>query len=220
MKRAFLLTLPLLLALGLLITACTDNESHPYFTRMNVAPACGVAPRQIEALAIVSGGNESGSPTGGNNKLDVRWDFGDGATAQTSLAYHEYHLPGEYEVKVTGTDPDGKVANYSQFVTVLEDSMIVEGSTDLPDSNVFLMAVVQFDVRVNNCNIDPDIDEDYRNLTFKWETHSPGNHIFYGRSPKFKYGRVGEYRPVVTVTSPAMAVTRTDTLFVRVLPRP
>src|SRR5210317_1318757 len=97
MKRALLLLLPASLLVFLAISGCND-ESLPRFTRVRVYPACGIMPLQVEGLAIASGGNESGSPTGGNNNLEITWDFGDGTTGQTSLAYHTFTEARDYDV--------------------------------------------------------------------------------------------------------------------------
>jgi len=220
MKRAVLLSLLLLSASGLGLTGCNDDESTPYFTRLTVTPACGVVPLQVEGLAIATGGNETGPATGGNNNLEMTWDFGDGVNSNTSISYHEYATPGEYNVVVTGKDPDGQVATISQMVIVLPDTMTVEASHDRADSTALRGEPIQFNVLADACSIDPDEDDDYRNLTFKWEMKSPMNHVFYGRSPVFAYGAIGDYYPVCTVTLPSLAVSRSDTLFVRIVNAP
>ena len=89
MKRAFLLLVMALLLLAV-ATGCNDDESKPAFTRLRVSPDCGVIPLDVEGYAVLSGGDESGDPMGGNNSLEIDWDFGDGGTGSTTIAYHRY----------------------------------------------------------------------------------------------------------------------------------
>ncbi len=85
MKRACMLLFPALMILAVVV-GCVD-ESKPTFTRVRVTPQCGVVPMDVEGYAILSGGNETGDPLGGNNNLEVKWAFGDGGTGNTSISY-------------------------------------------------------------------------------------------------------------------------------------
>lgn len=212
MKRACLFLLPAaLLALCLPLGGCND-ESKPAFTRILVTPACGVAPLQVEAYAIVSGGNEGGDPTGGNNNLDVTWDFGDGHAGTTSLAYNQFSLPGSYEVVATASDPDGNTASARYFVTVLADSLMVSALSDFPLGTVTTNDTIRFDVQAESCDIDPDSPSDYVKMIFRWEMNDAGMNIYEKKAPAFRYAAAGEYDVYLTVTYPAWAVTRRDTL--------
>lgn len=227
MKRAFLLLLPAVLLVFLSIAGCND-ETEPSFSRMTVYPDCGVAPLQVEGLAVATGGNESGDPTGGNNNLEITWSFGDGTSGgSTSLAYHTYHLPGDYTVVATAVDPDGKTTARTQLVRVMADTLAVDASSNFPDGIATVNDTVRFDVRAMSCEVNPDIEDDYRNLSFSWGmddsffVYAPTDtlhleYVYYSRRPSFLFADPGTYEVTVSVTFPALATTRHDTLYIEV----
>ncbi|MCP4291922.1 MAG: PKD domain-containing protein [bacterium] len=211
MKRAQLILLPAVLLVFLAIAGCND-ESQPKFTRIRVYPDCGIAPMNVEGLAIVSGGNESGDPTGGNNNLEITWDFGDGGSSNTSIAYHTFTLPGEYNIVATATDPDGQTDSISQMVTVMADSLDINTSTNFLGNAATTNDTVRFDLRAESCGIDPDVDGDYRNLVFTWHMNDGTDTIMTSHRPHYQFPASGIYDVIVDVTYPAGAITRHDTL--------
>ena len=208
MKRAFLLLLPAALLIFLAIAGCND-ESKPSFTRVRVFPNCGVMPLQVEGLAIASGGNESGDPTGGNNNLEIDWDFGDGSTSQTSIAYHTFIEAGDYEVVVTATDPDGEKATATYGVTVLADTLDISASSDFPDGNVTTADIVHFGLRAAACDINPDVPGDYVKMSYRWVIDGT---VVAVQTPSYQFLIPGSYDVYLAATYPALAVTRRDTL--------
>jgi len=160
MKRACML-LVLALLLLTVATGCQD-ESKPAFTRLRVTPECGVVPMDVEGYAVLSGGNETGDPLGGNNSLEIKWDFGDGGTGNTTIAYHRYYTEGEHTVTVTGRDPDGNVTTAQIQVTALSDSLIMLAGSDFPDGNVTTADTVRFQmIEVTSCDVDfPEVQGD------------------------------------------------------------
>ncbi|MBK6733290.1 MAG: PKD domain-containing protein [bacterium] len=171
------------LALAFLATGCKE-DNKPRITRMNVSPACGVAPVEVIATAYVSGGDETGDPLGGNNGLDMTWNYGDGGTGSTSVSYHTYNTPGEYTVVVTATDPGGEAASASVPVVVLPDSLVVEVSTNFPGNNPTTADVVRFDAVVQSCAVDyPAVPGDAVKLAFRWEMNDPTNRVFTEAQP-------------------------------------
>jgi PKD domain len=219
MKHAITVALPAVLLLALLVGGCND-ESVPEFTRLVVNPSCGVMPLEIDGFAAVSGGNESGDPTGGNNNLEMTWDFGDGTTGQTSIAYHIYDEPGTYNVRVTATDPDGQTAEISTPVVVRADTLTVEAASNFhgefvnaeDEGRVTTGQQILFNLFAESCDIDPTNDEHYRNLTFVWHMNDSADRVYYSRNPIFSYDTAGEYDATVAVTHPALAATRKSTL--------
>ncbi|MGD9546966.1 MAG: PKD domain-containing protein [Candidatus Krumholzibacteriia bacterium] len=240
MKRACLILLPAAVLACAGLTGCND-ESKPAFTRINVTPGCGVVPLLVEGYAVVSGGDESGSPTGGNNNLDITWSFGDGHTANTSIAYNRYTDPGDYLVTVRAEDPSGNTTTITYPVRALADSLVIEGYSNFPDGIVTTADTVRFDCLAASCDIDPDsyvpddpataIDEemfgDYVKLTFEWDMDygfldvgDPFNpdddewfqYVYRTKNPVFSFPEAGEYDVVLAMTYPAWAVTRWDTL--------
>ncbi|MCB1183856.1 PKD domain-containing protein [bacterium] len=201
MKRACLLLLPALLLLAL-AAGCND-ESKPVFTRVRVTPACGVAPLQVEAYGVVSGGNETGDPAGANNLLDMTWKFGDGGTGSTTVAYHRYDVPGEYTVTVTATDQDGNTASAQVPVVVMADSLVITATSSVPDGNVTVGQPITFALTAMSCDIDfPTVPGDSVKMAYRWEMGDAAATVFSGAGPTFSYGVAGEYDVTVAVTNP------------------
>lgn len=224
MKRVLTFTAICLaaLALFLLVGGCKE-DSKPIITRVNVTPACGVAPVAVVATAYASGGDESGSPLGGNNNLEMSWQFGDGGTGATSVAYYTYTTAGEYNVIVTATDPAGETASASVPVVVLPDSLVVEVATNFPGGTLTTDDVVRFDATVYTCGVDyPTVPGDAVKLAFRWEMNDaanrvfddaqPGNQLTPEGDPGVRFTVPGEYDVELTVTYPAWAVTRHRTI--------
>ncbi len=233
MKRALFLLLPAVLLVLIALVGCED-ETNPKFTRLRVYPDCGVAPLNVEGLAIASGGNESGDPTGGNNNLEITWDFGDGgAGGSTSVAYHTFtrdenqtfQRDTTYTVTVKAVDPDGKTTTISTLVHVMADTLAIEASSNFPGGAATTNDTIRFDLHALACNINPDIDDDYRNLVFNWDMGdtfvvfegSPPEpvsypYVFSNRQPVFNYEEAGAYDVTVSVTYPELATTRYATL--------
>lgn len=215
MKRAFLLLLPAVLLVFLSIVGCGD-ETQPRFTRIRVYPECGVIPMSVDCLAVASGGNESGSPTGGNNNLEINWSFGDGGNGSTSIAYHTFTTPGQYTVVATATDPDGKTASVSQLVTVMSDTLAVDILTNFPSGSATVNDTINFNVQAASCTIDPDVDDDYRNLMFLWQMNDGSGTEYLTRQPRYQFTSAGSYDVVLSVNYPALSVVRKDTFHVEI----
>ncbi|MFO7610587.1 MAG: PKD domain-containing protein [Candidatus Krumholzibacteriia bacterium] len=214
MKRTILI-----LAAGVLLLAaagCKD-ENKPVITRIFASPACGVAPLQIEAYGVASGGNETGEATGGNNNLEFRWDFGDGATGSTAISYHTYRVPGEYTVSLRVEDPDGESAVRSVPVVVYADSLFVE-ATSSATGPVTTADTVSFDYRSGTCGVDADSESDRSSyLEQRWLMHDPGftgGGVYRGPTPRHTFSAPGTYDVELIVTYTGWAVTRRDTVTV------
>lgn len=209
----------LILAAGLLLLAvagCND-ENQPAITRLFADPDCGVAPMQVEVYGIASGGNESGSATGGNNNLDFTWNFGDGTTSSTSIGYHTFTVPGEYTVTLKVEDPDGNSATRTVPVTVVADSLRVEAVVETAGP-IDTSTPVQFNYSAGTCGVDADSDSDRASyLRQTWVMGDPGfsgGGVYTGAEPRHTFSAPGTYQAVVTVTYTAWAVTRRDTVTV------
>lgn len=228
MKRVLTVTAICLAALSLaLLAAGCKEDSKPRITRMNVTPTCGVAPVSVVATAYASGGDESGSPMGGNNNLEMVWQFGDGGTGGTSVAYHTYDVAGEYNVIVTATDPAGETARAELPIVVLPDSLMVEVVTNFPNNDPTTDDVVRFDATVYTCGVDyPTVPGDAVKLAFRWrmndtagrvfEEAQPGRQVTPEGDPGVRFTVPGEYAVELTVTYPAWAVTRHRTIHLTV----
>jgi len=214
MKRVtILLAICLATVLMVLAAAGCKEDSKPRITRMNVSPACGVVPVEVIATAYVSGGDESGDPLGGNNNLEMAWNFGDGGTGGTSVAYHTYNVAGEYNVVVTATDPAGETASATVPVTVLPDSLVLDISPTFPGGTLTTADTVEFDVVATSCDVNsPAVQGDAVKLTFRWDMNDPTNRVTSNPTPAFRFATAGEYDVELTVTYAAWAVTRRETV--------
>ncbi len=211
MKRALLLLVPALLLLAL--ADCSQDESKPTFTRLRVTPSCGVAPMAVEGYAILSGGNETGDPLGANNNLEIKWDFGDGGTGNTTIAYHTYKTHGIWPIIVTGTDPDGNTAVARDTVFVFPDSLVMQAGSDFPDGNVTTADTVRFDIMASSCGIDyPTVLGDSVKLEFHWVMGDADTTQYTVTAPEFRFDTPGQYEVKVSVFYPAWAVLRQQTL--------
>ncbi len=207
MKRAFMLLMPAILLIALAVTGCKD-ESKPVFTRIMATPTCGVLPMDVEVFAAVSGGNETGDPMGGNNGLEVNWNFGDGGTGTTSVSYHQYTEPGTYDIIVTAVDPDGNTTSTSIPVTVMADSLVVTASAS--NSTPAVGERVKFDMTAIGCSVDyPTVPGDSVKLAYFWEIMGTASaDTFRGAGPTFTFAASGHYDVKMAATYPAEAVTR------------
>jgi PKD repeat protein len=224
MKRVLLLLAPAVLLLAI-VAGCNEEESKPVFTRLHVTPNCGVVPLDVEGYAILSGGNESGDPLGGNNNLEVQWQFGDGGTGSTSLAYHTYAVPGEYTVIVTGTDPDGNTTTTSTPIVALADSLVIDaGSSNFPDGNCSCVDTVRFIIAAESCDIDyPTVLGDSVKMEFKWDMGDMGgvdNTTYRVVAPEFRFREAGVYEVEAVVFYPGWAVERRQILTFNVATAP
>ncbi|MFT5232283.1 MAG: PKD repeat protein [Candidatus Krumholzibacteriia bacterium] len=213
MKSARMLLVPAILLIALATGGCQDEDSEPKFTRVSATPSCGVAPLDVDFFSAVSGGNETGDPMGGNNLLEIKWNFGDGSGGNTSINFHKYTVPGEYTVTVTAQDQDGKNTSRTVPVTVLADSLVVEATSSPPSGTVTTGDRILFLLDAKSCNIDfPAVAGDSVKMTYRWEMGDAANTVYTGANPIFTYGVAGNYTVDLFVTSPRLAVTRRTSL--------
>jgi len=216
-----------LAALGALVAAgCEDENLVPYFTRWDASIDCGVAPLTVQFVARASGGDPTESLSGANSRLDIDWDFRDGATASGSLVYHTFADPGVYEVAVTVRDKDGDGETQQIPIEVQADSLTVRalpGATGAtPDTTVARGQIVPFTVFARACGFLPDASNAEYNsrFLFTWRMNNQAGTVYSGRSPRhtFALADTGLRHIVVTVLDDQRSVTRNDTVTVRVTP--
>jgi PKD repeat protein len=101
----------LALALGVvgLVTACGTDSNGP-----NISPAVTFTPTCALLVCTFSAAGSGAD----RDVVAYRWDFGDGATAETQNARHSYASAGTYDVVLTLTDDNGETVPISRRVTV------------------------------------------------------------------------------------------------------
>jgi len=98
--KNMLSTVGLLLCLGL--SGCLFPASNlPPVLVLDVLPREGYAP-----LVVAFDASRSFDPEG--KVLTIQWDFGDGETTTGSTVSHSYQIAGDYQLRVTATDPGGE----------------------------------------------------------------------------------------------------------------
>ncbi len=101
MSRRSLLLLPVLI--GLCLPACVKR-----------IPARAGGDRQVVAGQPLQLGQSVEVPEGAR----VEWQLGDGGSASGSQVTHTWHWPGDYQIAVTVTDPDGAQRRDSAAIAV------------------------------------------------------------------------------------------------------
>lgn len=76
------------------------------------------APSGLVGASLAFAGSGSDSDPGESAGLTYSWDFGDGGTATGTSANHTWSLAGTYAVKLTVTDPAGRVGSATKSVTI------------------------------------------------------------------------------------------------------
>lgn len=79
-------------------------------------------------------GSDSYDPN--EDKINYRWDFGDGNTADGKNPVHAYNQPGKYTVTLTVTDGDGNSGVLTTEV-IISSSDDVEGESDGDGDGIF-----------------------------------------------------------------------------------
>lgn len=129
-RKPMLILFLLSLCLGLLV-GCDEGENLvPVLTRVQVSSQCGVAPLDVQFIAIASGGDQLDDPTGGNSYLNYDWTFGDNSTGTGSITSHTFTVPGNYDVVIAVTDNDDDRATMIVPVEVRADSLILITTPD------------------------------------------------------------------------------------------
>lgn len=98
-------------------------------------------------------------PDGGD--VDLRWEFGDGDTANGALVTHAYGTAGTYSVRLVATDDEGTTAEVTRTVRVVNlrpDVTVVAPDTE---AEFVVGREISFEVRA----IDPDGGE----VDLRWE---------------------------------------------------
>ena len=211
---AILAAMTALLAMG-----CGEDDPKPVVSRLYANETCGVAPLTVEFRGDASGGAPASDPTGGNNWLTMRWDFGDGTVVEdgASVAYHRYTEPDTYTVTLTVEDDNGDQASRSIDVVIQPDSLTIDAYAlrgDEPATVVETCQPVRLGITAETCGFDP-VEDSYERFVFRWNV---GGTIYDGPNPELAFGSadIGEQVIYLRVEDPTRTVTRLDTLSLEV----
>jgi len=87
-----------------------SSNAPPVIQSTSVNPQTGIVPLRVYVSATATDSN--------GQITSVKWDFGDGASATTLQAEHEYTIAGTYSVCLSVTDNDGAVATKTFSIAV------------------------------------------------------------------------------------------------------
>ncbi len=215
---ALLAALTALVAIG-----CGEDDPKPAISRLFVSESCGVAPLRVDFRADATGGTPLGDPTGGNNWLTMRWDFGDGTVIEdgAAVAYHRYEEPGVYTVTVTAEDDEGESASRSREVVVQADSLSIEAYgllEDQPTSTIAACEPLQLGITAETCGFDP-VTDSYERFVFRWRV---GDSVYTSPFPRHSFApdQLGDQVVTLVLEDPTRSITRRDTVAVTVVESP
>lgn len=109
MKKTFYL----LAAAAALMTAACNKPEDPGKTGGD-----DVAPAPVADFSYSADGLKVTFSDKSTNATSYKWDFGDGNTAKTASASHEYAAAGTYTVKLTVANSDGVTASKQESITL------------------------------------------------------------------------------------------------------
>lgn len=151
------------------VLAVTDDEgaSATLVRDVSVPPYTQI-PEPVVRLRVYTTGllatadaSESFDPGGGS--LDYSWTFGDGSTAQGSIVQHLYSVPGAYLLGLRAAAVDGRTAETSTYLTVMENR------TDLTPP--VPVVHIRINERVVTLDASESTDADHEGLSATWIVH-------------------------------------------------
>ncbi len=127
------------------------------------------------------------------------WEFGDGQTADTPIAFHAYETPGLFEVRLTVTDDDGNSSTCITKQDVLEQRQPPSCAFEITGPTLGSPFKFVFDGSLS-------MDGDAKITNYEWD-FGDGNTFALGLGiPVFhEYSGPGDYLVTLTVTDDDMA---------------
>jgi PKD repeat protein len=220
MRKIVTSLLAMVLVALVLLSGCEKEDLKPYITRLVTSGNCGVAPHDVEFLAIVSSGIETSDPTGANMWHTMTWDLGDGTQASGSKVYHTYAQPGTYVVEVVARDEDGDEARAATTIAVTADTLLIEPAPTLDGDPIASGAtviagrdVLSLAINAETCGLDSDVDSEYSRFIIEWLP--PNGSPVFGQNTDFVFAvTLTDTQWIhLTVRDPGLAVSRRDSIF-------
>jgi PKD repeat protein len=169
---------PLGLALLLVLTGCALIRPQ---ARLSAVPTTGLPP-----LVVQFDGRSSSSPNG--PIIDYHWAFGDGNEAFADVVSHTYREKGTFTATLTVTDIDGKTADSSIDIVVVNvpptASFKAQPAVQLKHMRIYFDATA---------STDPDGEI----VEYFWEFDD--GEVDYGQTVTHFYSEFGVYMVKLTV---------------------
>ena len=171
------------LMVAAVISGCTLFNGAP-IASFNASPTTGSAPLLVEV-------NASSSIDPDGDTMTFNWDFGDGTFGAGSLATHTYADEGQFTIRLTVTDSQGKQSSTAQTIWVIEPSNLPEASFTASPSSGGTPLTVAFNAAASS-------DPNRTISTYVW-TYGDGS-TGSGASVIHTYAMEGTYTATLTVT--------------------
>lgn len=151
--------------------------------RFTFSPQTGNAP-----LTVTFDGSESSDEDG--SVTGYRWNFGDGITGTGQTAVHTFQAEGEYTIKLTVTDNDGKSASTSHSIIVEPKNEPPVAVFDFSPKDGLYPLTVTFDASLSS-----DVDGDV--VQYEWDFGGEGTGN--GAVTTHTFPEKGLYKIILTV---------------------
>lgn len=165
------------------IVVAAPPPNVPPAARMSLSTRSGRAPLSVEFSA-------QGSADSDGTIVSYRWDFGDGATASTASASHNYSVAGIYTVTLTVTDNDGAIGKAQDTITVAAANKLPTAVVNLSPQSGRSPLVVGFSAAGST-------DSDGTIVSYGWDFGDGGSAVTDTGSHTFT--AAGEYLVTLTV---------------------
>jgi len=143
------------------------------------------------------------------------WDFGDGTKSKSKKSTHKYDESGEYIVKLTVEDNDGKEGESER--TIVVDSPEYEPQAKIKSSPAISSGQIEGEAPLPvsfDATLSTDGDDNITN--YEWDFDGDGNTDDTGEFAAFTYSNPGTFQTTLTITD-ADGNISTDMVVVNVI---
>jgi PKD repeat protein len=191
--------------------ASNSQASDTVYVFINSAPSVYFDLPEVICIGAPITYDASNAEDPDGDALDIRWSFGDGATASNRKGVYTYRQEGRFQVTLTVDDKQGlnnSITTYSRTILVVGSPVADAG----PDRTICRTDVLEVNASASRYSPESTMD-------FEWD-FGDGKKGF-GLTESHKYQKPGVYTVTLTLRTKGdagCAVTSTDKMTVTVLP--